>query len=123
MDKHSIQPVLEHYGATNIRETWGWQKIRCPIHEDGTASASVNTTENVFVCHACGVKGDTYKIIMEKEGVGFREAITIAETITGESSEHIQKKSASGRRVPQQEGIISRRRGYSPPRSGRRTSA
>ena len=121
MGKHSIQPVLEHYGATNLRETWGWQKMKCVVHEDSTASASVNVTENAFACHACGVKGDTYKIIMEKEGVGYREAIAIAEGITGESRGNIQGKHSSSRRVPSQEGIISRRRGYSPPRSSRRT--
>lgn len=122
MEKHSIQPVLEHYGAINLRETWGWQKMKCVVHEDSTASASVNVTENAFACHACGVKGDTYKIIMEKEGVGYREAIAIAEGITGESHSNIQGKHSSSRRVPSKEGIISRRRGYSPPRSGRRTS-
>ena len=121
MGKHSIQPVLEHYGATNLRETLGWQKMKCVVHEDSTASASVNVTENAFACHACGVKGDTYKIIMEKEGVGYREAIAIAEGITGESHSNIQGKHSSSRRVPSQEGIISRRRGYSPPRSSRRT--
>lgn len=123
MDKHSISDVLEHYGATGIRECWGWQKIKCPVHQDGTASASVNTEENVFVCHACGVKGDTYSIIMEKEGVGFREAISIAEGITGKVSSNVSKVNSSGRRLSSQARTDNGRRGYSPPRSGRRSTA
>jgi len=122
MEKHSIQPVLEHYGVNNIRETWGWQKIKCPVHDDATASASVSVEDNAFACHACGVRGDVYNIIMEKEGVGFNEAITRAEEITGESHSNIRGKRSSSRGIPKSEGIISRRRGYSPPGSGRRTS-
>ena len=117
--KHSIVPILEHYGAKGIRESWGWQKIKCPIHEDGIASASVNAEENVFVCHACGIKGDTYKIIMEKEGVGFREAISIAEGIAGKVSNNISKVNSSGRRLSSQTRSNAGRRKYSPP-GGRR---
>jgi DNA primase len=122
-DKHNIAPVLEHYGATRIRDCFGWQKIKCPVHEDGTASASVNIQENVFVCHACGVKGDTYSVIMEKEGVGFVEALSIAENITGESRNNIQKVNSSSRRLSSQARTNTGRRGYSPPRSGRRSTA
>lgn len=98
--KHNIIPVLEHYGVVNVRETHGWQKIKCPIHEDSHASAGVNTDDNIFVCHACGSKGDTYKIIMEKEGVGFREAVEIAKSITGDDSSYVRgfNKKTSGRR-------------------------
>jgi DNA primase len=123
MEKHSIAPVLEHYGAKQLRECWGWQKMRCPVHDDSTASASVNVEENVFVCHACGVKGDTYTIIMEKEGVGFREALSIAETITGEVSGNIQKVNSSGRRLSSQARTDTGRRKYSPPGGRRRTAS
>jgi len=120
--KHSIIVVLEHYGVTNIRECHGWQKMKCPIHEDSHASAGVNIEENIFTCHGCGIKGDTYKLIMEKEGVSFNEAIKYAEEITGTSRSEIQGFNSSGRRLPSQERANLGRRKYSPPRS-RRTSS
>lgn len=120
--KHSIAKVLEHYGGKEIPERLGWQKTKCVFHDDSHASASVNTTENVFVCHGCGVKGDTYKVIMEKEGVQFREAITIAEELTGESHKQVSRKSTSSRRVPSQSRNHLSRRAYNPPRRSRRAT-
>jgi hypothetical protein len=96
--KHSILVVLQHYGVNNLRECHGWQKMKCPIHEDSHASAGVNIDENIFTCHGCGVKGDTYKLIMEKEGFN-----------------------TSSGRLPSQKRADTGRRKYSPPRS-RRTS-
>ena len=116
--KHSIIDVLAYYGVTNIRECHGWQKMKCPIHEDSHASAGVNIDENIFTCHGCGIKGDTYKLIMEKEGVGFREALEIAKRITGNTSEYVGRISESsdiGRRsrgkVKYVPPSVSRRRG------------
>ena len=64
----------------------------CPFHDDSHASATVNLDENAFNCFGCGVKGDTYSIIMEQEGIDFREAITFAERITGESNGELRSK-------------------------------
>lgn len=121
--KHSIIDVLAYYGVTNIRECHGWQKMKCPIHEDSHASAGVNIDENIFTCHGCGIKGDTYKLIMEKEGVKFNEAIKRAEEITGKSRTEIQGFDSSSRRLPSQTRADVGRRKYSPPGRGRRTSA
>jgi DNA primase len=122
VDKHSIQPILEHYGAT-VREQYGWVKLRCPFHDDGHASATVNVEENAFNCFGCGVKGDTYSIIMEQEGVGFREAIKIAEGITGQSSTTLRASGAKSRSISRNEGHNLARRGYSPPRVRRGASS
>jgi DNA primase len=121
--KHSIIDVLQHYGVTNIRESHGWQKMKCPIHEDSHASAGVNIEENIFTCHGCGVKGDTYKLIMEKEGVNFNEAINLAETITGKSRSEVQGFDSSSRRLSSQKRVDTGRRKYSPPGRSRRTSS
>ena len=119
--KHSIIDVMQHYGV-NVRETSGWQKCKCPVHEDSHASAGVHVDECMFVCHACGVKGDVYKIIMEKEGVSYYEAIGIAEGITGKSRTEIQGFNTSSRRVSSQARTNVGRRGYVPPGGGRRAS-
>lgn len=122
MEKHSIQSILEHYGAT-VREREGWAKLRCPFHDDGHASATVNVEENAFNCFGCGVKGDTYSIIMEQERVGFREAVKIAEGITGESSTTLRASGAKSRSISRNEGDNLARRAYSPPRVRRRASS
>ncbi|ANH49536.1 DNA primase [Freshwater phage uvFW-CGR-AMD-COM-C455] len=109
MGKHKIKQILEHYGAT-VRSGRGWVKCKCPFHDDRTASASVNEELNIFICFACQIKGDTYKIIMEREGKNYGEAITFAEGITGEKRSALSKEPSLGRRVPKEQGIISRRR-------------
>jgi DNA primase len=120
--KHSILEVLQYYGVKNLRECHGWQKMKCPIHDDSHASAGVNIDDNIFTCHGCGVKGDTYKLIMVKEGIKYNEAINYAETITGKSRTEIQGFNPSSGRLPSQERANAGRRKYSPPRS-RRTSS
>lgn len=120
-EKHSIVEILEHYGGQVPAPRGGWQKMKCPFHDDSHASSTVNIEENVFNCFGCGVKGDTYSIIIEREGVGFREAIKIAEGITGQSHNTLRTVRTSSRRVSSNERNHLTRRSYSPPGSGRRT--
>jgi hypothetical protein len=44
--------------------------------------------------------GDVYSIIMKKEGVGYREAIKIAEGITGKSEQEVRGKFNGDNAVP-----------------------
>ncbi len=90
MDKHSIAAYLEHIGASLPAVGSGWRKIRCPFHPDKHASAGVNFDEERFKCHGCGVGGDVYDLIMQREGGNYREAVKFAETIspTGNQSKH-----------------------------------
>lgn len=120
MEKHSIIPVLEHYGATNVVDTLGWKKIRCPFHGDSHASATYNTDINAFKCFACDMAGDTYAIIMKKEGVDFRGAYTIAERLSGGISNGVQPfgKSRSGVSGTKRHNGAGRK--YVPPRSSKR---
>ena len=79
--KPSIRAVLEAHGAV-VRERSGWQPIRCPYHDDRTASASVNTRDGAYLCHACGVKGDAYSLIQAYEKCDFKKAVEIGNTYT-----------------------------------------
>jgi DNA primase len=97
-----IDKVVAHYGG-RLRDNYnGWQKIRCPFHSDSHASAGVSLGDNIFVCHGCGIKGNGFNIIKLHEGVTYREAIKIAESITGESYKPLRGQSAIGRRVSSQ---------------------
>lgn len=97
--KHDIGEILVYYGGTLPYRRGGWTQMKCPFHGDSHASASVNLDENAFACFACGMKGDTYKIIMEHTGVDFVEAIRIAEDITGASIQSIRGEYRGGSRV------------------------
>lgn len=94
-----IRPVIEHYGGKIPRNIDGWQKVKCPFHSDSHASAGVSIKEGLFVCHGCGVKGNAINIVMSEEGKKFREAVKIAERITGEGYKPLQSKYTSSRRV------------------------
>lgn len=101
MNKPPIVEVLKHYGAKNVRDnTRGWRKINCPFHSDSVASATYSVEANAFNCFGCGIKGDSYKIIMEREGVEFREAYLFAEEVFAGCSGEVQPKSISGRKLP-----------------------
>lgn len=87
----SIAAVLEHYGATvSVAET-GWRSMRCPFHDDRTASASVNLELNAFACHACDARGDAVKLIETQENLGFVDAIEFARSVLGQSVEEVSR--------------------------------
>ncbi len=94
----NITAILEHYGAT-VPTRNGWAKMKCPFHNDSHASAAVNLQENLFKCHGCQYKGSGYKIIMDKEGVGFREAISIAEGILNQCGQALPQRIGRGGRI------------------------
>lgn len=99
-----ITTILEYYGAV-VPTRGGWAKLKCPFHDDSHASAAVNLRDNIFKCHGCQYKGDAYAIIMLKEGVGFREAITLAKGIFDQSGKVLPQR-------PARSGGIPRRTGY-----------
>ena len=98
-DLPNIRNILIHYGAT-IRGTHGQVNLRCPFHGDSHQSATANLDKNLFVCFACGVKGNSLQIIAGQERISIREAVGFAEGITGESSTQVRGKYLSGRGLP-----------------------
>ena len=47
----------------------------CPFHDERSPSFSVNATEKLYHCFGCGVGGDVFKFVEEKEGLAFGEAV------------------------------------------------
>lgn len=123
MEKHSIVAIIEHYGGKVGQERSGWYKIKCPFHDDSHASATVNLEYEAFNCFGCGTKGDAYKLIIEQEGVDFREAYLFAERISRESGYALPENNTQRRGVSGRQRTVIGRRGYSPPGLGRRTSS
>jgi DNA primase len=49
----------------------------CPFHEERSPSFSVDPQEKLYHCFGCGVAGDVFNFVMEKDGLGFVEAVEI----------------------------------------------
>ena len=102
-DLPSIREVLLHYGA-NLRQAHGQVNLKCPFHSDTHQSGSANLDDNIFICFACGVQGNSLQIISQREGVNIREAKRIAEGFTQQGNSQVRGKHLSGGRLPKKQG-------------------
>ena len=109
MEKPSIEEYLHYIGADTPAIGAGWRKMKCPFHHDSHASAAVNYDKNAFVCHGCGVKGDTYSLIMYKEGVDFSEAKQFAEKVLASSNATVRSTDRNSSRVSVKPSTLGRR--------------
>jgi DNA primase len=47
----------------------------CPFHSEKTPSFTVDAEKGLYHCFGCGVGGDVFTFVMEKENLGFSEAL------------------------------------------------
>ena len=47
----------------------------CPFHSEKTPSFNVHSVLQFYKCHGCGVGGDVFKFVMEREGFTFPETL------------------------------------------------
>lgn len=77
----SLATILQHY---NLKEDKN-NMLRCPFHEDNTASLQVSFSQNRYKCHACDKKGDVIQFVQDYEKLTKHEALkkctTMIETI------------------------------------------
>jgi DNA primase len=123
LEKPSIEEYLNYIGATVPPMGSGWRKMKCPFHIDTHASAAVNFDKNAFVCHGCGVKGDTYSLIMYKEGGDYREAVKFATSVLTTGNTEIRQQDRSSNRVSIKPSSLGRRGKHLSSGSGRRPSS
>lgn len=112
MNKPSIEEYLNHIGGNLPRRGFGWRKMICPFHEDTHASAAVNFDKDLFKCHGCDVKGDTYTLIMNQERISFIEAIKFAQAVLTTGNYDVLKGHRSGGGVPKPSISNGRRSRY-----------
>ncbi|MFY1686298.1 CHC2 zinc finger domain-containing protein [Plantactinospora sp. WMMB782] len=74
----SLPALLDHYGV-QYSPVKTRQMIRCPLHEDRTPSCSLDLDRELWHCMSCGKAGSSWDLIMQREGLTFREAVKHAE--------------------------------------------
>lgn len=55
----------------------------CPFHPEKTPSFTVNNQKGFYHCFGCGAHGDIITFIMERQGVGFLEAVNHLASVAG----------------------------------------
>lgn len=63
--------VLHHYNLKQDKNNM----LRCPFHEDNTASLQVSFSQNKYKCHACDKKGDVIQFVQDYEKLTKHEAL------------------------------------------------
>ncbi len=86
-----IEKVLTDAGADYVPNGSGWQRMKCPYHDEAHASASVNRRLNAFKCHACGVQGDSIKLLKDQRGMSYPEALKAYSVEEG--TQHVERRS------------------------------
>ena len=76
--------IAEVIGAYTDLKRHGAQMMGlCPFHDERSPSFSVDPQDKLYHCFGCGVAGDVFGFVMEKEGLGFSEAVEVAATSNG----------------------------------------
>ena len=91
--KPDIVEIVEAYGGTVLGgDRGGWRKATCPIHEDKSPSASVNSDECRFRCFVCDFSGDAVDLIMKVTSAGYPAAIKLAEKFLGDGDGAVREE-------------------------------
>ena len=60
---------------TDLRRSGARYTGLCPFHDERTPSFSVDPQEKLYHCFGCGVGGDVFRFVEEKEGLSFPDAV------------------------------------------------
>lgn len=77
----------------------------CPFHDERTPSFSVDPQEKLYHCFGCGVGGDVFRFVEEKEGLSFPEAVEALAERYGVEIETEQDDPAARRRRERRERL------------------
>ena len=75
----TLEQVLLNYNLKADKNNM----LRCPFHEDKTASLQISTTQNKYKCHACDKKGDVIQFVQDYEKLTKHEALLKCTELVG----------------------------------------
>jgi DNA primase len=91
----SLAQILTSYNLTADKNNM----LRCPFHEDSTASLQVSFSQNKYKCHACDKKGDVIQFVQDYEKLTKHEALKKC-TAMIETIQPIQKTTSIVKQEP-----------------------
>jgi DNA primase len=81
-----IAAIVRHYGG-QVKEGRS-ASVKCLMHNDSRASASINTYDNLYFCFTCGKGGNAANIVCILENLEFNDGLKRAiEIATGSGAE------------------------------------
>ena len=95
-DSIPIEAIIAFYGG-EVKEGRN-VSVRCCIHEDTRRSAVIDTYNNLYFCHTCGKGGTGVQVVMEKENLGFKDALQRANEIITAGGHTLRKQSGRSNR-------------------------
>jgi DNA primase len=107
--------VTEVGRYTDLRRAGGQMMGLCPFHDESSPSFSVQPQDKLYHCFGCGVGGDIFEFVMEKEGLGFSEAVeALADRYGVELEREEEDPRAEARRQARQrlQQLLERAAGY-----------
>jgi hypothetical protein len=67
-------PIAEVYGR-ELKENGNRLLGLCPFHDERTPSFTIYVDSNSYYCYGCNAGGDVITFLMDKENIGFVEAV------------------------------------------------
>lgn len=106
---YPVGPVVEHYGGRVPARGGMYVRMRCPFHEDGHPSASINVAKQRFHCFVCDINADAIGLVRLQEGCSYADAVAKVEAITGEGDRKVSGPTVDSPWLPS--GTRDQRRG------------
>lgn len=91
----SLAQILTSYNLTADKNNM----LRCPFHDDSTASLQVSLSQNKYKCHACDKKGDVIQFVQDYEKLTKHDALKKC-TAMIETIQPIQKTTSIVKQEP-----------------------
>ncbi len=98
----SLESILQHYNLKQDKNNM----LRCPFHEDSTASLQVSFSQNKYKCHACDKKGDVIQFVQDYEKLTKHEALKKC-TAMIETIQPTQKATPTVKQEPTTTAIVN----------------
>ena len=88
---NELVAVLERLGIDITRVSGSEVGAKCPVHEDHSPSWSMNINTGLWICYACGAKGNLSQLVMQLTGSS-DEALLVNQFIIESGLERIKER-------------------------------